>query len=74
MGRPQNPVNFDVLSGREREVMLLAVKGYTNKTIACELKVTEGTIKLHLHKVYQKLGIRGRFALAMLARDGKSVS
>lgn len=73
-GRPQNSVNFDVLSAREREVMLLAAKGYANKTIAYELKVTEGTIKLHLHKVYQKLGIRGRFALAILARDGKIAS
>ncbi len=57
-------LNCDVLSMREREVMLLAAKGYTNKTIARELNVTEGTIKLHLHSVYQKLGIRSRFDLS----------
>lgn len=58
----------DVLSAREREVMLLAVKGLTNKVIARELNITEGTIKLHLHRIYQKLGVKSRFALAVLAR------
>ena len=58
----------DVLSPREREVMLLAIKGLTNKVIARELNITEGTIKLHLHRIYQKLGVKSRFALAVLAR------
>jgi two-component system, NarL family, nitrate/nitrite response regulator NarL len=58
-----------VLSAREREVMLLAAKGLANKEIARELKVTEGTIKLHLHNIYRKLGIKSRFALAVL--EGK---
>ena len=62
-------VGYGVLSIREREVMLLAGKGFANKTIARELNVTEGTIKLHLHKIYQKLGIKGRVALALLAND-----
>ena len=57
--------NTDALSVREREVMLLAAKGLANKVIARELNITEGTIKLHLHSVYQKLGIKGRFALAV---------
>ena len=56
---------LDVLSQREREVMALAAKGLANKAIARELSVTEGTIKLHLHSVYQKLGIQSRFALAV---------
>ena len=46
--------------------MLLAAKGLSNKEIARELSVREGTIKLHLHRVYHKLGIRGRFALTVL--------
>jgi two-component system nitrate/nitrite response regulator NarL len=56
------------LSTREREVTLLAAKGLANKQIARELNVAEGTVKLHLHKVYQKLGIKSRFALAVLAK------
>ena len=60
------------LSAREREVMLLAAKGLANKEIARELKVTEGTVKLHLHRVYLKLGVKSRFALAVLARKLRS--
>ena len=41
---------------REREVMRLAAEGLTNKTIARQLGVSEGTIKLHLHNIYRKLG------------------
>ena len=64
-----NSSNWEVLSVREREVMLLAAKGLPNKEIARELKVTEGTIKLHLHSVYRKLGVKGRFALAVRVKN-----
>jgi DNA-binding NarL/FixJ family response regulator len=64
-----NTLNWDRLSAREREVSGLAAKGWTNKEIARDLKVTEGTVKIHLHRVYQKLGLRSRFALAVRARN-----
>jgi len=57
---------FDALSRREYEVMLLAAKGLSNKAIARQLNLTEGTIKLHLHKVYDKLGVQSRFSLTAL--------
>jgi DNA-binding NarL/FixJ family response regulator len=66
----QRVLNCDLLSPREREVMVLAAKGFANKQIARELKVAEGTVKLHLHRTYQKLGIKSRFALAVLGRSG----
>ena len=66
--------SYNALSPRERQVMLLAAKGLANKAIAHELNVAEGTIKLHLHRVYQKLGIKSRFALAVLARNLPSES
>jgi DNA-binding NarL/FixJ family response regulator len=56
--------NLEVLSLRERQVALLTAKGLANKANARELNVTEGTIKLHLHSAYQKLGIKSRFALS----------
>jgi DNA-binding NarL/FixJ family response regulator len=59
MNRVQDISHFDVLSVRERQVTLLAAKGLANKVIARELNITEGTLKLHLHRVYQKLGITG---------------
>ena len=65
MNKVRGSLNSEVLSVREREVMLLAAKGLANKVIARDLNVAEGTVKLHLHRVYQKLGIKGRFALAV---------
>ncbi len=71
--RRHGSANYSALSPREREVMLCAAKGIANKAIARELNVAEGTVKLHLHRVYQKLGIKSRFALAVLARNLPSV-
>jgi DNA-binding NarL/FixJ family response regulator len=65
MNKVRGSLNSEVLSVREREVMLLAAKGLANKVIARDLNVAEGTVKLHLHRVYQKLGIKSRFALAV---------
>ena len=50
----------------------LRAEGFTNRAIAHELKVTEGTIKLHLHNVYWKLGIKSRFALVALVNKKAS--
>ncbi len=55
------------LTDREQEVMLLASEGQSNKQIARHLSVAEGTIKTHLHKVYQKTAISNRTSLAALA-------
>lgn len=67
--RKPSPLNWQLLSVREREVMALATEGFTNKEIATQLKVAEGTVKIHLHRVYQKLGVKSRFALAARSRD-----
>lgn len=64
---PRDP--FEVLSGRERAVASLAQRGLRNKEIADELGLTEGTVKVHLHKVFEKLGVRGRTELILLAQD-----
>jgi len=60
------------LTVRERDVMRLAAQGLTNKAIAQELNITEGTIKLHLHNIYRKLGIKSRFALVALVNKKAS--
>ena len=64
---PRDP--FEALSGRERAVASLARRGLRNKEIADELGLTEGTVKVHLHKVFDKLNIRGRTELILLAQD-----
>ncbi len=52
-----------VLTKREREVAVLACDGLSNKTIAHKLSVTEGTVKHHLHAIYQKLGVPNKAGL-----------
>jgi DNA-binding CsgD family transcriptional regulator len=51
------------LSGREREVARLAVAGLSNRAIATRLHVSIRTVDNHLHRAYEKLGIRGRAEL-----------
>ena len=49
---------------RQRQVMVLVAQGLSNKQIARELNISEGTVKVHLHQIYNRLGIRKRTALA----------
>ena len=52
-----------VLSPREREVALLVARGLTNKEVARELGLCDGTVKIHLHNIFQKLGAKSRYNL-----------
>ena len=56
-----------VLTDREREIMRLVSEGLSNKAIARRLNISHGTIKVHLHHIYQKLEINNRTVLAALA-------
>ena len=56
-----------VLTERERQIMHLVSEGLSNKEIGRRLKVSDGTIKVHLHHVFQKLDISNRTSLAALA-------
>jgi ATP/maltotriose-dependent transcriptional regulator MalT len=57
----------DALSRREREVYRLLVDGLTNQQIASMLFISPATVKVHVHHIYDKLGIRSRTALAVQA-------
>jgi DNA-binding NarL/FixJ family response regulator len=48
------------LSARQRQVLALAIQGLPNKTIASELQIAEGTVKVHLSMVYRALGVKNR--------------
>jgi DNA-binding NarL/FixJ family response regulator len=52
-----------LLSRRELEVVRGVTQGLRNRQIAERLGIAEGTVKLHLHTVYTKLGVDGRTAL-----------
>src|SRR3569833_2610890 len=56
------------LTPREIEVARLIAQGLSNKAVAAKLAITEGTVKLHLHHVYEKLHLDGRMALAHYLR------
>jgi len=51
------------LTSRELEVARMVGKGMHNKLVATKLSITEGTAKLHLHHVYEKLQVDGRLGL-----------
>lgn len=56
------------LTPRELEVVRLVTRGLRNRAIGEALDITEGTVKIHLHNVYEKLGIGSRLELARFAQ------
>ena len=56
-----------VLTDRERQIMALVSEGLSNKEIGRRLNIADGTIKVHLHHIFQKLEISNRTVLAALA-------
>ncbi|MEG3635369.1 helix-turn-helix transcriptional regulator [Micromonospora palythoicola] len=62
------------LTQAERRVAALVAEGHTNRAAAMRLYVTERTIEAHLTRVYRKLGVGSRAALAALLRDGGGTS
>jgi DNA-binding NarL/FixJ family response regulator len=63
--------HFSALSAREQEVVSLVCDEQSNKEIAAKLGVTEGTVKAHLHTIYDKLHVRSRIELRALAHRGE---
>jgi two-component system, NarL family, nitrate/nitrite response regulator NarL len=55
------------LTAREHTVAQLAADGLSNKAIAIELGLFEGTVKTHMHSIFQKLKITNRRALVAAA-------
>jgi DNA-binding NarL/FixJ family response regulator len=58
----------DLLTPRELQVMRLVADGLRNKEIAQDLDISEGTVKIHLHNIYEKLDMDSRVELALMAR------
>jgi DNA-binding CsgD family transcriptional regulator len=54
-----------VLTRRQRDVFELIVQGMSNKEIARNLQLAEGTVKIHVKALFAKLGVRRRAAAAV---------
>ena len=57
------------LTRREREVLTFVVAGYPNKDIARACAVSEETVKHHLTRIFDKVGVSNRLELAMIANE-----
>jgi two-component system nitrate/nitrite response regulator NarL len=57
------------LTRRERELIELVRQGLRNRDIAAELGVTEGTVKVYLHAIFDKLRVENRTELALRAAE-----
>jgi len=57
------------LTRRERELIELVRQGLRNRDIANELGVTEGTVKVYLHAIFDKLQVENRTELALRAGE-----
>jgi two-component system, NarL family, nitrate/nitrite response regulator NarL len=59
----------EVLTPREIEIVKMVSQGLRNKVIAERLSISEGTVKVHLHNIYEKLGVDGRLELVLTAQQ-----
>ena len=60
-----------VLTAREYEIAGLVAQGLSNKHIARRLTISEGTVKIHLHNTFEKLGGGNRTSLAILMQNAQ---
>lgn len=65
--KPDSQGPLAKLNPRERKIAGLVARGLRNRDIGAELGIGEGTVKVYLHTMYQKLAIENRTELALLA-------
>ena len=58
-----------LVTPRELEIIRMIATGLRNKEIATRLSISEGTVKIHLHNIYEKLDVDGRLALLLYAQE-----
>jgi two-component system, NarL family, nitrate/nitrite response regulator NarL len=57
-----------LLTPRELQVLRMVAAGLRNRAIAQQLEISEGTVKIHLHNIYEKVDVENRVELALFAR------
>jgi DNA-binding CsgD family transcriptional regulator len=56
----QMPAAYANLSPREKEIVCLVMKGYSNKVIAAKLRISSWTVATHLRRIFAKVGSSSR--------------
>jgi DNA-binding NarL/FixJ family response regulator len=59
----------ETLTPRELDIVRMIAQGLRNKVIAERLSISEGTVKVHLHNIYEKLGVDGRLELVLTVQE-----
>jgi len=65
LNKESNP--FDELTPRELEILCLLAEGQSNKVIARNLGISDGTVKLHVKAILRKLNVHSRVEAAVMA-------
>ena len=65
--RPANRI--DALTPREKAITECVARGMRNREIGAELTLSEGSIKVYLHTIFEKVGVKSRTELAILYRQ-----
>lgn len=63
----RDPSPFSELTPRESEILGLLAEGQSNKAIARNLGISDGTVKLHVKAILRKLGVHSRVEAAVIA-------
>jgi len=61
------------LTPREVDIVRMVAQGLRNKVISERLAISEGTVKVHLHNIYEKLGVDGRLELVLTAQERRLI-
>jgi DNA-binding NarL/FixJ family response regulator len=59
--------DFDCLTNREKEVLLLLGGGLSNRILARQLDIAERTVKAHISRIQEKLGVQSRLEAALVS-------
>ncbi|MCH9646336.1 MAG: response regulator [Proteobacteria bacterium] len=65
----ESEASFEVLTNREKEVACQVSIGHSNKVIARELGISDGTVKLHVKSILKKLSLSSRVEVAVMVTE-----